>query len=151
MRRNVTLLLALAGCGSEAAPNENDGAAPTGAGYGVAFTASFSSDEPFAEATITVTQSDNLVRSLDFNAPASAYQLISGDGSVEVAGDRILWQPPALGGSLRYRYRIDARRGDAWDARHTDTWVVMRLGDLFPVPGNRQDPVPLTRRNLSQS
>ena len=47
--------------------------------------------------------------------------------------DRMIWSPPATGGSLRYTVNIDHRRGDAFDAKHESTWVLMRLGDLFPT------------------
>jgi hypothetical protein len=41
-------------------------------------------------------------------------------------------QQPRGGGMLRYRVVVDQRRGTGHDARMTDKWAIVRLGDLFP-------------------
>jgi hypothetical protein len=58
----------------------------------------------------------------------------SGDGTVEVDGDRVTWVPPPAGGELRYSFRIDHLRDDrGYDSRCTNTWAVFRGGDMVPA------------------
>ncbi len=56
-----------------------------------------------------------------------------GDGGLEVAEDFVRWEPPAAGGTLRYRIRIDHVRDEAtYDARLTPNWAIFRGDDLVP-------------------
>lgn len=100
--------------------------------YRVHYHASFDPAAGHAMATINVTQNDHNLRLLDFNAPEARYQAFSGDGQIRREGRRVRWQIPPEGGSLSYRVEVDRKRSDAWDARLTDTWSVMRIGHLFP-------------------
>ncbi len=85
-----------------------------------------------AEVTLTLSQPRALLRELDFNAPAGFYQDFRGDGRLRVTPERVSWQPPPGGGSLRYRVRVDRLRGDEYVARLTPRWAVFRLDHLFP-------------------
>ena len=61
------------------------------------------------------------------------YSAIEGDGSVVRDGRKVTWTPPAGGGTLRYRVRIDhQRRGNGFDARMTPDWTLLRGDDLVP-------------------
>ncbi len=123
MRFLVLALCTLVGCGS----------ASTAAGtYDLHFSAEIGAETAVAEARIRVTQSSPQLRELDFNAPPETYELIEASGDAEHEDGRLRWEVPEDGGVLRYRVRIDSHRGDRFDAKHTPTWVLMRMGDLFP-------------------
>ncbi|MFT4822815.1 MAG: hypothetical protein ACI9DH_001048 [Halioglobus sp.] len=124
MRCHIFALIALFACASlDAQAAEH---------YEVAYSAVFSAEKPVARATINLNQTKLLVSKLDFNAPSSQYTVVSHDGKLSRSNGRIIWQPPAKGGSLSYDYQIDSRRGETFDARHQPDWVLMRLDDLFP-------------------
>ena len=125
IRKILTAALLLTGCGGAAAPAD-------GSRYKAHFSASFTKTSNQAKATITIEQHDGAVRNLDFNAPNSAYQVSAFDGTVTHTDDRMQWAPPKKGGSLSYTYTIDRKRGDAYDAKHTEDWVLLRLDNLFP-------------------
>lgn len=117
---------------SKQTPDTGRLSAPT-AVYETAFKATFSKDSPVVEVEITLNQTRRVVRELDFNVATGTYQLLSADGSAELSAGRLVWQPPAAGGTLRYSYDIAPRPGKRKDARHTSTLAIARLGDLFPA------------------
>jgi hypothetical protein len=74
-----------------------------------------------------------LLTSLELHIDPNRHVEFSGDGTVEVRGDRVLWQPPPRGGKLRYRFRIDHLRDErSYDARVRDSWAIFRGDDLVP-------------------
>jgi hypothetical protein len=74
-----------------------------------------------------------LLKSVDLRIDPERHFEFSGDGTVEVRGDRVLWQPPARGGKLRYRFRIDHLRDErSYDSRIRDSWAIFRGDDLVP-------------------
>jgi len=101
--------------------------------YDVHFSAVFSDQRPIARATVQLTQSSRIVRRLNFRAPSGTFTLVKNDGDAVHEGDRLVWKPPATGGTLVYDYQIDQRRSDGYDAKATSTWALLRLGDLFPA------------------
>jgi len=113
--------------------------APTAAAtyYDMNFSAVFSDQRPIARATLQLSQSSRIVRQLNFKAPSDAFTLLDHDGDAAHEGDRLVWKPPAAGGTLVYDYRIDQRRSNAYDAKATSDWVMLRLGDLFPAAAAR--------------
>ncbi len=116
-------LLTLIGCGSASTPAGT---------YDLAFSATIGAETSIAEARISVSQNSPQLRTLDFNAPEGTYELIGASGKASHIDGRMRWEVPEEGGEIRYRVRIDSHRGDRFDAKHTPTWVLMRLGDLFP-------------------
>jgi hypothetical protein len=126
VRVTAVLIIALCGCASAETLDDT-------LQYDLAFSAAFNATNPVAVATITLSQHRAIVKVLDFNAPSAKYSQAVGDGEVQVRNDRILWTPPAAGGTLSYRVQIDSVRGDAYDAKHDPDWILMRLGDLFPA------------------
>jgi hypothetical protein len=100
--------------------------------YDVRYHARFLPEQDHVRARIEVEQPRARLVRLNFNAPEPRYSDFSGDGEISRDGDRLIWEIPARGGTLRYRVRVDHRRGDADDARMTDDWAVARLDDLFP-------------------
>lgn len=75
------------------------------------------------------------VSRLVFAMPETRYRKIEGDGRIQrEEGNRLRWQPPAEGGELRYRVRIDKKRQNgAYDARITPDWVIVRGDNLVPA------------------
>lgn len=101
--------------------------------YQLKFSAVVEAGQDAAVVTIQVDQSTRALRSMDFDAPRTRYQLLNHDGEIQVSAERIDWQPPAGGGRLRLAVGIASKRGDALDATLQDDWLVARLGDLFPA------------------
>jgi predicted metalloprotease with PDZ domain len=70
---------------------------------------------------------------LDLAMPADTYRNVRGDGIVQRKGDRVDWQPPREGGTLRYDVVIPhQRRNGQYDARITPDWMIVRGDRLFP-------------------
>ncbi len=101
--------------------------------YDTHFEARFDPATDSAAIRITIRQSESLIRLVDLAAPASRYSEFSGDGEFEHRQGRLLWTVPADGGTLEFRARVNHRKGDAHDARMTESWAVLRLDDLFPA------------------
>lgn len=132
LRLPIIMIFLVLGCSPQAQPTEPGNGAATALTYQAEFSASFTADSGIAVASITIDQNQALLKTLDFNAPNSAYQVLAFDGDLTHKNDRMLWRIPETGGTLTYEYRIDTPRGDQYDAKHTSTWTLLRLGDLFP-------------------
>ncbi|MEM7078046.1 MAG: hypothetical protein AAF513_05390 [Pseudomonadota bacterium] len=115
--------LILTGCGH---------AEPADAEFAVHFGATFLPDKGATDVTIRLSQDNGALRGYRFRAPPARYQLVTDDGSAVQNAGYIDWQPPASGGTLRYRIGVDNKRGDGYDARMHADWVLLRLDDLFP-------------------
>ncbi len=101
--------------------------------YQVSYHARFLPEDGLVEAAITVDQPRQRLVLLDFRAPEERFRDFAADGDIRREGPRLLWQVPAGGGRLSYRVTVDHRRDGGYDARLTDTWAIVRLGDLFPA------------------
>jgi hypothetical protein len=109
----------------------------------------FRPSEGTAAVTITLEPGDGRVIELDFAMDPERYSGVTGDGALEVGAGRTVWQPPRKGGSLRFEYRIDKqRRGGGYDARITDSWVIVRGDHLVPAARARFSPGTRTRARL---
>lgn len=101
--------------------------------YDVDFRVEFLPQAGEAAVTIALTPDDGRAVSLDF-AMGKRYREVEGDGEIVREGGRVKWTPPKAGGELRYRYRIDHERGSGgFDAKMTDSWVIVRGDDLVPA------------------
>jgi len=100
--------------------------------YKVHFQARFEPAAGTATASMNVQQGSALLRQVSLAAPESQYSDFRGDGKIERQHDRILWSVPAGGGKLQYQVKVDHPKGEAHDARMTDSWAILRLDDLFP-------------------
>lgn len=100
--------------------------------YRVNFLAKFNEDADTARIQVEVQQSGAQLKHLDFNAPDTRYQYVHADGSVKQTTRRIRWQIPEHGGTISMDVIVDQKRGKAYDALQAESWVIMRLGDLFP-------------------
>jgi hypothetical protein len=105
--------------------------APPTLPYDLLFEATLVPTERLARARLRIgtNQVDRLVLRID----PERHMNIRGDGKVEVEGASATWEPPRIGGSLRYDFRVDALRGgSAYDARISEQWAIFRGSDLFP-------------------
>ncbi len=93
----------------------------------------FAPTEGLADVTIRINPGEAHITRLVFRMPESRYSGIEGDGLIERKGDRLRWEPPAKGGELRYRYRINKKRKNgAYDAYINKDWVILRGDGLVP-------------------
>lgn len=85
-------------------------------------------------AAVKVTVSDNpeRLRELHIRIDPERQVDFEGDGGIAHRGDQLIWSLPPGRGELRYRVRIDHRKGRGYDARCTDTFALFRGEDLFP-------------------
>lgn len=90
-----------------------------------------------ANVVLDIRHNDRALRELRVILDGSRFGDFSADGGVSREGDEIVWMVPASGGRLRWSVSVDHRRGDAWDARLTDTWGVFRGEDLIPPIASR--------------
>ena len=120
----LSILLLVSGC-----VQADKRAAPT---YDVTFEAQFSQSKPVATVTLRIKQTRHLLTQIDLNAPKARYTLNSDSKKSRRDGQRIVWNVPKTGGALIYTVQVDQQKGDAYDAKHTKDWAIMRLGDLFP-------------------
>jgi hypothetical protein len=106
---------------------------PQTSAYLVTFEARIVPSERLAYASIRLGTGALSVRFFEFQIDPSRHVDFRGDGKVAVKGGVVRWEPPARGGSLRYKFRIDhLRTAAAYDARSADDWAVFRGDDLFP-------------------
>ena len=101
--------------------------------YDVDYLVEFMPRERVAAVTIAIDPHGARASRLRLRMDPDRYSQIRGDGRVARDGDRVTWEPPAAGGALHYRYRIDhQRRGGGYDARITADWAIVRGDDLVP-------------------
>lgn len=101
--------------------------------YEVRFSAHFVPADAQVRASIAVSQPEHRLRRLNFSAPANRFSDFSGDGEIRREGQRLLWNVPPQGGTLRYRVKVDRARGSAHDAVLNNDWSIARLDSLFPA------------------
>lgn len=83
-------------------------------------------------------QSSHLLREVNMRAPAGRISKPDGDGELSVADERIIWNPPPAGGSLRWFAVIDHQRdGGSFDAHITADWAIFRAEDVIPQATTR--------------
>lgn len=119
---NAVLLAGLA-CGSAQASD-----------YRIEYHVGFEPERGVANVRIDYRPGEGRVSEFDFNVGSSRYRNASADGQLVVDNGRMVWNPPAEGGSLDYEYRIDRRRRDnGYDARIVEDWVILRGDHLVPA------------------
>ena len=93
-------------------------------------------DTDSAEARIVLSQTNDALRELQFAADTMLAKA-SGDGRIRLSAGKLIWNPPARGGELRYQVRLTHRRS-AHDASSHDAWVgsklaIFRAEKAFPI------------------
>ncbi len=100
--------------------------------YRVKFVADLQPADKAAEVELTIRQKKGALRQLSFAAPAKKFSNFKGDGKIRHDKGRLTWQVPRKGGSLMYTAFVENARGDAFDARVTDDWALLRFNDMLP-------------------
>jgi hypothetical protein len=100
--------------------------------YDMAFEATLVPTERLARARLRM--GPNQVDRMVFRIDPERHTNLRGDGKLVVEGRAATWEPPRVGGSLRYEFRVDKLRdASAYDARISEQWAILRGGDLFPA------------------
>jgi hypothetical protein len=87
---------------------------------------------------LVLRQDTYLLREIDMRAPASRISKVSGNGVVSHENDRVIWQPPPSGGSLRWFAKIDhQRKTGSFDALISPDWAIFRAEDIIPQAASR--------------
>jgi hypothetical protein len=85
-------------------------------------------------ARVRLRMGPNQVDRMVFRIDPERHTNMRGDGKLVVEGRSATWEPPRIGGSLRYDFRVDALRGAAaYDARISEQWAIFRGSDMFPA------------------
>lgn len=102
--------------------------------YTVEYTLAFDEKTRQAVVDMKLGPHKGVLRQFDLNMPKDRYQQIKGPGEISREGERLLWVPPAAGGTLSWRYSIDHVRpkSGAYDARFATSWAIFRGDDVFP-------------------
>ena len=87
---------------------------------------------------LALSQPSQLLREMNMRTPAGRISQAGGDGDIVVTEDRLIWNPPAKGGNLRWFALIDHRRdGGSFDAHINSAWAIFRAEDVIPQAATR--------------
>jgi hypothetical protein len=101
--------------------------------YGVDYEATFLPEQGTVRMRVSVRQKSALLRQLSFSIDPARYRAFEAEGDMDVADDRVTWQPPAGGGTLGFELVLNhQRRSGSFDSLLTADWAVFRGDDLFP-------------------
>jgi hypothetical protein len=102
--------------------------------YDVSYDARFSPNGRTARVTLRLGGRDpGMVLKVRFRIDPERHRDFHGDGSVEVDGAVVTWQPPGRGGALHYTFRVDQLRdARSYDAHFAENWALFRGDDLVP-------------------
>ena len=100
--------------------------------YGIHYTITPEPASAAVKVALRLDQPSGLLREISF--PESEHiALLGGDGELLTFDGRVHWQPPASGGTLRWRATVHSERGDdTFDALLRRTWGVFRMEDIIP-------------------
>lgn len=83
-------------------------------------------------------QSAHLLREVNMRAPSEKISAAGGDGEISLADERLIWNPPPGGGSLRWFALIDNQRDrGSFDAHISADWAIFRAEDVIPQAATR--------------
>lgn len=109
------------------------GAAAADAKYDLHYSVAFDPRSGLAHASIQTRPASGRLIALDLAMPARVYRKLGGDGVVLRRGDRVEWQPPREGGTLRYDVVLAHKRDNGqFDSRIEADWGITRGDRLFP-------------------
>jgi hypothetical protein len=147
MRTSARTLLCLALAGAAAPAVHAQGLAPPKLPYDLVFEATLVPTERLAR--VRLRMGPNQVNRMIFRIDPERHQNLRGDGKLTVEGRVATWQPPRIGGSLRYDFRVDRlRNASAYDARISEQWAIFRGSDLFPAARVRAEEGSFSRSRL---
>ena len=100
--------------------------------YDLTWRLSFDPKTKTALGSLELGKGRDQLRSLDFQFPES-YSDVRADGKLESKGKRTLWTPPAKGGTIRWRVRIDETRANgSYRSYFPGDWALFRGDRVFP-------------------
>ena len=106
--------------------------------YGLAYRVTPTPATQSVSVQLTVSQGDDLLREMRFDADPERYRAFEADGELSVTDGRVRWSPPDSGGSLRWQVTIPNRRhGDGHDAWLDESWGLFRAEDIIPRAATR--------------
>ena len=101
--------------------------------YEVVYTAELTANSDTAAASIRIGEGSEMFRQMRFTFEADRFSDFDADGELNIEDNKLVWVPPARGGTLRYKVKIsNKRKSGSYDARVTADWALFRGGDLFP-------------------
>lgn len=125
--------LLLAACGGPVSESAERGDPNT---YRVHYLASLQPDKQQVVIRLAVSQSRSLLREMRFSSENVTE--VSGDGDIEFVDGDIVWNPPVMGGELRWQTVLASKRGgQTYDAWLNDDWGVFRAEDIIPRASTR--------------
>lgn len=129
----MLILAFLAGCGVPASEPT-----PGSERYGLTYSITPEPGSGSVLVELTVTQGDDLLREMRFDADPEQIGELRGDGALSVADGRVTWSPPAAGGVLRWRAAVVLpRNGNGHDAWLDTNWGLFRAEDIIPRAATR--------------
>lgn len=100
--------------------------------YDLSWTLAFDARTRTAIGTLTVGKGADELKQIDLKF-GPAYSDIRADGKSERKSQRLIWTPPAGGGSVRWRVRIDEQRDNgAYRSYFPGDWALFRGDRAFP-------------------
>jgi len=123
--------LAAGGCGIA----ESESAETDSREYGLHYDILPVTSTASVEVSMKVRQHRDLLRELSFSA--TGLHDVSGDGELTIRNGVVRWQPPATGGTLRWRVVVPHRRGSGYDAWLGEEWGLFRAEDIIPRARSR--------------
>jgi hypothetical protein len=84
---------------------------------------------------LRLTQKSSLLREMRFDH--AGITGLRGDGTINVANERVVWQPPARGGELQWTIGVQHKRGSRYDAFLGTDWGLFRAEDVVPRAATR--------------
>ncbi len=101
--------------------------------YQVTYRVGFEPARGEAKVTIELRPGTGHAKRLRFSIDPRRHHGFEGDGEITLKDGRLTWRPGEGKAQLRYRYRVERRRGkESFDARITEQWALLRLDRLVP-------------------
>lgn len=101
--------------------------------YDLSWRLSFDPKTHTALGSLTLGPGSEQLRSLNFDFPPARYSEIKANGELQRKGERAIWVPPAKGGVIQWRVKIDERRENgSYRSYFPGTWALFRGDRVFP-------------------
>ena len=123
-------LIAVAACGVETSESADR---PAKREYDAHYSLTVDPSNSSVDVRLEIRQSQHLLRVLRFPMLTDQFEDFQGDGELQIDERTLRWQIPTDGGVLRWRTRVNHRRGqDAYDAWLGAEWGIFRAEDIIP-------------------
>jgi len=123
-------LIAVAACGVETSESADR---PAKREYDAHYSLTVDPANSSVDVSLEIRQSQHLLRELRFPVLSDQFEDFHGDGELQIDDGSLRWLIPKNGGILRWRTRVNHRRGqDAYDAWLGPEWGIFRVEDIIP-------------------